>query len=176
MSDEHGLIEQAVKGDKRAFTALVRRYQDRIFGFIMRMTADREAALDLTQDTFLAVYENLGGFRKEALFSTWLYQIAANKARNYIKKALREVPLPEGYDKASEGGRPDTELERREEKLLLDEAIASLPHRQKMAFNLRYFDQLKFKAVAEIMEISVSAAKTNFAEALVKLKKRLDRP
>lgn len=173
MPDEQGLIDKAIQGDKEAFASLVRQYQERIFGFIMRMTANREAALDLTQDTFLAAYQNLSGFRKEASFSTWLYQIAVNKTRNYMKRSKREVPLPEGYDQPSDADRPDTNLDRKERESLLREAIASLPNKQQLTFNLRYFDQLKFKEIAGILGVSVSAAKTNFAEALAKLKQRL---
>jgi RNA polymerase sigma-70 factor (ECF subfamily) len=173
MPNEPGLIDRAINGDKEAFTSLVRRYQNRIFAFIMRMTADRETALDLTQDTFLAAYQNLSGFRKEASFSTWLYQIAANRTRNYMKKSSREVPLVEGYDKASNKERPDTEFERKELESKLLGAIAVLPYKQRLTFNLRYFDQLKFHEIAGIMGVSVSATKTNFAEALAKLKKRL---
>lgn len=173
MPDEQGLIQKALGGDKEAFTSLVRQYQNRIFGFIMRMTADRETALDLTQDTFLAAYQHLGDLRKEALFSNWLHQIAANKTRNYIKKSRREVAMPEGYDSVSETGRPDTEFEERQQKLLLEEAIVSLPYKQRLTFNLRYFEQMKFNEIAEVLGVSVSAAKSNFAEALAKLKKRL---
>jgi RNA polymerase sigma factor (sigma-70 family) len=171
--DEPGLIEKAIQGEKEAFTELVRQYQKRIFGFIMRMTADREAALDLTQDTFLAAYQNLSGFRREASFSTWLYQIAANKAKNYMKKSKREVPFMDGYDDSSDADRPDIQLEEKEQEAILKEAIASLPYKQRLTFNLRYFDQLKFNEIAGVLGVSVSATKTNFAEALAKLKKRL---
>lgn len=167
------MIDKAIEGDREAFASIVRQYQNRIFGFIMRMTADREAALDLTQDTFLAAYQNLSGFRKEAQFSTWLFQIAANKSKNYIKKAQREIPMPEGYDRESPAERPDAELERREQEARLMEAITELPHKQRLTFNLRYFDHMKFGEIAEVLGVSVSATKTNFAEALSKLKKKL---
>ena len=173
MPDEQGLIEKAIKGDKEAYASLVRQYQNRIFGFIMRMTADRETALDLTQDTFLAAYENLSGFRQEAAFSTWLYQIAANKTRNFIKRSKREVPMSDDFDQASEAERPDTGMEKREQQALLVEAIGELPYKQRLTFNLRYFEQMKFKDIAGVLGVSVSATKTNFAEALAKLKKRL---
>ena len=173
MPNEQGLIDKAMNGDKEAFASLVRQYQNRIFAFIMRMTADREAALDLTQDTFLAAYQNLSGFRKEASFSTLLYQIAANRTKNFVKKSKREVPLMDGYDQPSDDDRPDTEFEQRERESLLNQAISSLPHKQRLTFNLRYFDQLKFHEIAEVLGVSVSAAKTNFAEALAKLKKKL---
>jgi len=167
------LIDKAIKGDKDAFASLVRQYQNRIFGFIMRMTADREAALDLTQDTFLAAYQNLQGFRGEASFSTWLYQIAANRARNYIKKSKREAPLADSFDMPSDTDRPDAEYERKEKERLLNNAIADLPYKQRLTFNLRYFEQMKFNEIAGVLGVSVSATKTNFAEALAKLKKML---
>lgn len=139
----------------------------------MRMTANRETALDLTQDTFLAAYQNLSGFRQEASFSTWLYQIAANKTRNFMKRSKREVPLPEGYDQASEAVQPDAGMEKKEQEAMLIEAVAALPHKQRLTFNLRYFEQMKFKEIAGVLGVSVSATKTNFAEALAKLKKKL---
>lgn len=173
MPDERLLTEKAKGGDKKAFTALVGHYQNRIFAFIMRMTANRESALDLTQDTFLAAYQNLAGFRQDSSFSTWLFQIAANKTRNFLKKSQRETALPDNYDRTTVSCRPDYELERKEYEQALLEAVASLPLKQRTVFNLRFYEQLKFDEIARIQGSSVSAAKTNFAEALKKLKKRL---
>ena len=173
MTSELALIEQAIQGDKEAFAGLVKTYQNRIFGFIMRMTANRETALDLTQDTFLAAYQNLNGFRQDASFSTWLFQIAANKAKNHIKRAKREISLPDSYDKPSETDRPDTNYAQKQQRELLLEAVESLPFKQRATFNLRYFEQMKFEEIARVQEVSVSAAKTNFSEALKKLKKVL---
>ena len=173
MPDEKELIKNASQGDQAAFAALVRQYQNRIFAFIMRMTANRETALDLTQDTFLAAYQNLSGFREEAAFSTWLFTIASNKAKNYLKRAQREVAMPENYEKASDFDRPDLDFEKKQTQELLLAAVSDLPVKQRTVFNLRYFEQLKFNEIARIQGSSVSAAKTNFAEALTKLKKRL---
>jgi len=171
--DERELIQSAIDGRRDAFSTLVRRYQNRVFAFIMRMTADREAALDLTQDTFLAAFQNLSGFRQESSLSTWLFQIASNKTINYMKKAERETALPQRYDTASTADRPDQEFEKKaEEKLLLD-ALKGLPEKQRAVFNLRFFEHLKFHEIARIQKSSVSAVKTNFAEALKKLKARL---
>ncbi len=167
------MIQEAIQGDKKAFTSLVTTYQNRIFGFIMRMTANREIALDLTQDTFLAAYQNLRGFREDSSFSTWLHQIAANKTKNYLKRAKREVPLPENYDTPSEAYRPDNDYDRKEQQKMLLEAIGTLPEKQRSTFNLRYFEQMKFDEIARAQEVSVSAAKTNFSEAMKKLKKIL---
>ncbi len=173
MPDEKLLIDQAIRGDKAAYALLVRQYQNRIFGFIMRMIAEREAALDLTQDTFLAAYQNLSGFRKEASFSTWLYTIATNKTKNYLKRSQRETEIPEDYEQATNSNRPDLDFETKEAQELLLAAISRLPVKQRTAFNLRYFEQLKFHEIARIQESSVSAVKTNFGLALAKLKRIL---
>jgi len=173
MPDKTRLIQRAVNGDKEAYAELVRIYQNRIFGFIMRMTANRETALDLTQDTFLAAYQNLDSFRGEAAFSTWLFQIAANKTRNFMKRDKRETALPEGYEEVDKGSRPDMDYKRRQQQELLIQAVAALPYKQRLTFNLRHFDQMKFNEIARVLGVSVSAAKTNFVEAVAKLKKRL---
>jgi RNA polymerase sigma factor (sigma-70 family) len=173
MPDEQRLVQQARDGSKEAFAELVRCFRDRIFGFIMRMTADREAALDLTQDTFLAAYQGLEGFRGDSSFSTWLYQIAANKTRNYLKRAQRETSLPDYYDEAAPGAGPDAEYRQKEQLRLLLVELSSLPHKQRLAFTLRFFEHMKFDDIARVQETSVSAVKTNFAEALKKLKARL---
>jgi RNA polymerase sigma-70 factor (ECF subfamily) len=171
--DEQQLIQNALRGDKESFTTLVRQYQNRVFGFIMRMTANRDTALDLTQETFLAAFQHLDGFRGDSSFSTWLFQIAANKTKNFLKRAGREVPLSDGYDQPSNVDRPDIDLEKREQERLLAKAVEALPYKQRVTFALRYFEQMKFADIARIQGVSVSAAKTNFAEALKKLQNRL---
>jgi RNA polymerase sigma-70 factor, ECF subfamily len=173
MTDERALIEQATKGDADAFTKLVRRYQDRIFGLVMRMTSNRDAALDLTQETYLAAWQNLPGFRGEASFSTWLIQIALNKTNNYMKRAARETALPDGFDQASKGNDPEAELAAKTKRERLAGAIEELPPVQKAVFHLRFFDSLKFEDIARAQKTSVSAAKTSFAEAVRKLKNKL---
>ena len=174
MPDERRLIERAGQGDQEAFTRLVRQYQNRIFGFIMRMTANREAALDLTQDTLLAAWQNIRQFRQEASFSTWLCQIAVNKTRNYLKKADRETPLADGFDQATASGDPESILTEKRRQADLLAAVGDLPPAQRAVFDLRFFEHLKFDEIARIQQTSVSAAKTSFAEALKKLKRRLE--
>jgi RNA polymerase sigma-70 factor (ECF subfamily) len=141
----------------------------------MRMTADRDAALDLTQDTLIAGYENLENFRGESSLSTWLFQIAANRTRNFLKRAGRETGLPDGYEQGTDKNRPDTDYEKDEKERLLKNAVAALPDKQRAVFILRYYEQMKFNDIARVQGVSVSAVKTSFAEALKKLKKRLSK-
>lgn len=173
MTDERALIEKAATGDAEAFTELVRRYQDRIFGLVMRMTSNRDTALDLTQETFLAAWQNLPGFRQESSFSTWLFQIALNKTRNQMKRAARETALPDDFEAIAAGADPEEDLAAKTRRQRLHQAIESLPPVQKVVFHLRFNDHLPFDEIARIQKSSVSAAKTSFAEAVKKLKRRL---
>ncbi|MDD4052204.1 MAG: sigma-70 family RNA polymerase sigma factor [candidate division Zixibacteria bacterium] len=173
MTDERALIEQAATGDTEAFTKLVRRYQDRIFGLVMRMTSNRDAALDLTQETFLAAWQNLPGFRQESSFSTWLFQIALNKTKNYTKRASRETALADDFDQVSKADDPEADLAAKTRRERLAGAMEELPPIQKAVFHLRFFDCLKFEDIARAQKTSVSAAKTSFAEAVRKLKNKL---
>lgn len=173
MTDERTLIDKAATGDAKAFTQLVRRYQDTIFGLVMRMTSNRDAALDLTQETFLAAWQNLTGFRQESSFSTWLFQIALNKTKNHLKRAARETALPDDFDAVSAGADPEEYLVTKARRQRLDRAIEDLPPVQKAVFHLRFYDHLPFDEIAQVQKTSVSAAKTSFAEAVKKLKSRL---
>ena len=171
--DEQALIERATAGDKKAFGEIVRRYQNRIFAFVMRMTHNRDTALDLTQDTLLAAYRNLDGFREEATFSTWLFQIAANKTINSLKRSARETALDDVDTVNLASDHPDTRYIQKERERLVARAIIGLPEKQRLAFGLRYYEHMKFEEIARVMNVSVSAAKTDFSEALKKLKTRL---
>jgi len=141
---------------------------------MMRMTSDRDAALDLIQETFLAAWQNLPGFRQESSFSTWLIQIALNKAKNYLKRAGREMALPENFDQVSDAAGPEERLVEKRRMVRLLKALEELPPAQRAVFTLRFFEHLAFDEIARIQKSSVSAAKTNFALAVKKLKKHLE--
>ena len=157
--NQQRLLDQAVSGRKEAYSALVRHYQNRIFGFIMRMTADRDAALDLTQDTFIAAWENLSHFRGEASFSTWLFQIAANRTRNYLRSHRKMEPMPPGHDPEDCRAGQERSLEEKQQRRALLAALAELPEKQRRAFSLRFFEELKFHEIARIEGSSVRRSK-----------------
>jgi RNA polymerase sigma-70 factor (ECF subfamily) len=171
---EKELIARAKGGDRQAFNTLVRLNKDKMFALIYRMTGDREAALDLMQDTFLAAYMKLSGFRETAVFSSWLYRIASNKTLNYLRRKKLVSFLPFG-----EKGVPDIGYET-ENKVVSSElnteikkAVEELPPKQKLVFNLRFYQQLPFGEIAAILSRSESSVKTNYRKAIEKLRKRL---
>ncbi len=169
--NEKELITRAQNGDRKAFDKLVTLYRDKMFALTYRMTGDREIALDLTQDTFFTAYKEIRKFRAESAFSSWIYRIASNKALNWIKrqKTVSFVSLGAVTDKepSYESDNPAVESETREAML---EIINALPPKQKLVFNLRFYDELPFNEIARITGKAESTVKTNYQKALEKLK------
>jgi len=165
------LVERARGGDRQAFDKLVKENKDKMFALTLRMTGNREAALDLTQDTFLAAFRDISRFRGDSHFSSWLYRIAANKSLNYLKrkKILSFIPLV-GSEAESVGYEIDDNLSSDELKKQVASAMETLPPKQKLVFNLRFYEQLPFGEIASILKKSESTVKTNYQKALEKLK------
>jgi RNA polymerase sigma factor (sigma-70 family) len=172
--NEKELITRARAGSREAFDKLVRIYEDKMFSLAYRMTHDREAALDLTQETFFTAFKEIRRFRGEASFSTWIYRIASNKAINYMRrKSLlsflsleKTAPTEASYEMAD--NTQTQELGR-----AMTEAIAALPPKQKLVFNLRFYEELPFAEIADVTGKSVSTVKTSYQKAVEKLRKRL---
>jgi len=173
-TSEKELAQRAAAGDRLAFDKLVRTNKDMIYASIYRMTGDREATLDLMQETFFAAYRKLPDFRREAKFSSWVYRIAANKTINYLrrKKLISFIPLAidpktePAYEMAEPG---DAE----KLKKALQEAVLALPPAQRLVFNMRFHEKKKFPEIAGILGRSESTVKTSYQKAIEKLRKKL---
>jgi RNA polymerase sigma-70 factor (ECF subfamily) len=137
------------------------------------MTGDREASLDLAQDTFVAAWENRKSFRKEADFSSWLYRIASNKTLNYLKSARLQSPaedpdrveMPEGISD------PERELIKKELASKVLGFMAGLPDQQRLIFDLRFYQGMSFQEIAETTGRALGTVKTGYREAIMKLRK-----
>lgn len=173
--DNRELVARAKDGDRQAFDKLVKENKDKMFALTLRMTGDREVALDLMQDSFLTAYKEIGRFRGEAGFSSWLYRIASNKALNYLKrkKILSFIPLTEKSSNTVSYEMPDyIDGKGLDKELAL--AVHALPPKQKLVFNLRFYEQLPFGEIAGILNKSESTVKTNYKKAIEKLRKKLE--
>lgn len=172
--DDRVLAADARAGNRKAFDELVRLNKDKMFTLVYRMTGDREAALDLLQDTFFTAFKELAGFRRESQFSSWLYSIASRKTLNYLsrKKLLSFLPLG-GKEACEPSYNMADNVESSEIDAGIKKAVKSLPPKQKIVFTLRFFDQLAFAEIAEILGKSVSTVKTNYQKAIEKLQREL---
>ena len=166
------LVTRYLAGDRRAFDDLVRHYQRPIYHLAYRYLRSEADAKDLTQRTFLKVYGALPHFRAEASFRTWIYRIAINLCLNELRDRKRgeSSDRPEVIDQAL-APPPDIEsLDAQARGTWLRRAIASLPPKQRMVLELRIYDELPFREVAELVGSSENAAKVNFHHAVKRLR------
>jgi RNA polymerase sigma-70 factor, ECF subfamily len=173
MKSDFELIQDVKNGVKKSFEELVRRHEKFLMKTVVRMTRDLDAAEDVVQDTFIKAYKRLNLFEGRSSFRSWLYQIALNTARNRFRKHSRESLGAENMDVAVDG-EVESRMIAMDVRGILQEEIARLPDRQRTALNLRIFDDLSFKEIAEIMQCPYDTAKANYRHALLKLKERLE--
>lgn len=176
------LVEAFQRGDSSAFETLVRRWDRKIHGAIYRVVGSDEEARDLCQEAFFKAYRGLAGFKKEARFSSWLYQIALNACRDRLRRLRHRSHV--SLDEMEDGG--DARLtvsgptaldmvESRERSSVIAGAIAALPAEQREVIILKEYEGLTFPEIAEILEIPVSTVKTRMYRGLGQLRTRLER-
>lgn len=173
MKTDLELIQDVKCGQKKSFEILVQRHEKFLMKTIVRMTRDLDAAEDVVQDTFIKAYKRLSLFEGRSSFRSWLYQIALNTARNRFRKHARESIGTDNMDIAVEG-EMENHVIALDVRGILQAEIGKLPDRQKTALNLRIFEDLSFKEIADIMECPYDTAKANYRHALLKLKERLE--
>ncbi len=167
--EDHDLIGRARRGDIEAFNLLVSRWEKRVFNYLLRLVGDREDAFDLSQETFLKAYQNLGRLEDEARFSTWLFRIAHNEAFSLLRRRRPEgePPAQLPVETASYGLYP-AEL-----SLAVRAALARLSEDQREAVLLKVYQGLKFEEMAEVLACPVSTVKSRLYTALDLLKDTL---
>ncbi|MFO8023250.1 MAG: RNA polymerase sigma factor [Perlabentimonas sp.] len=188
--DDKTLISEIInKKSQKAFEALVNKYQPLVVKTCLGFVTSYADAEDISQDVFIEVYQSLSDFRNEAKLSTWLYRIAVNKSLNYIRKQKRNrmIRSIEGFfsfngeinesmdieDKSVD--HPDKKIERAESKVMLKKSINSLPENQRIAFVLSKYQDLSYKEIAEVMDVTLSSVESLLFRAKVNLKKHLER-
>ena len=166
LSDEE-LLRRAAEGDESAFSRLVRRHEDRVFGIVVRVTGDRADALDATQDTFVAVFRQAGTFRAEAAFTTWLYRVAVNAARDVLRKRRR---LPEPTEELPERGVPGPAPEDTVNlRLDLARALAELPDDYREAVLLHDLGAVPYEEIAKITGAALGTVKSRISRGRKRL-------
>ena len=186
------LVALAAGGDGAAFSELVHRYQDRVFALALHLLRDASEAEEVVQETFLSALENLAGFRGDAAFSTWLHRVAANAALMRLRRRRRapegtvEQPVEELLPRFDAAGRieaslhhdwskrADEQLEDREVRLAIENAVQNLPEDYRIVFLLRDVEGLSSEEMAEILGISVAAVKSRLHRARLVLREKLE--
>ncbi len=159
-----------------AFNLLVRKYSERLYWHIRKLTCDHDDANDLLQTTLVKVWQHLPDFREDSKLYTWLYRIATNETLTFLKKKrLGSFLSLSSYDKVLENKlQSDKYFNGDKLQLALQREIIKLPDKQKAVFTLRYFQQMKYEEISEILDTSVGALKASYHHAYHKIKTALE--
>ena len=168
------LIIEKIKDEETrnyGFNLLVREYQERVYWHVRKMVIDHDDADDLVQEIFVKVWKNLDSFREDAKLFTWIYRIATNECLTFLKRKKRKffVPINDVQGELSAKLENEPGISGDEIQLKLQKALLTLPDKQRMVFNMKYFDDLKFKEIAEITKTSEGALKANYHHAVKKI-------
>jgi RNA polymerase sigma-70 factor (ECF subfamily) len=186
--DDSALVAAFLDGEKRAFNLLVDRYQGRLLNFVYRTTGDRERAEDLVQETFIRVYRHLHRFDQSKKFSTWIYTIASNLAKNELRNRSRNpLVLFQAIKKNWDADqkplewedntfRPDDLFRKRHLRQMVESAVEELPEHHRVVFVLRELEGKTYEEIAEITSCNLGTVKSrlnrarnNFAQIIAPL-------
>ncbi|HXA02178.1 MAG TPA: sigma-70 family RNA polymerase sigma factor [Cytophagaceae bacterium] len=171
--EDKELLEKFQNEESRnyAFNLLIRKYQQRVYSHIRKMVIDHEDANDLTQDVFIKVWNNLSGFREHSQLFTWIYRIATNECLNFLKKKRRKFFLPINDVEKELSGKLESSpyIEGDAIQLKLQKALLLLPEKQRLVFNMKYYDDMKYEEISEVLKTSVGALKASYHLAVKKI-------
>ena len=156
-----------------AFSVLVRMYQERLYWHIRKMVLSHDDDNDVLQNTFLKAWNGLDGFRGESKLSTWLYRIATNETLTFLtNKRLRNISsMDDVEDVLLQNLRADSYFNGTEIQLKLQEAILTLPEKQRLVFNMKYFEDITYEQMEAVLGTSVGALKASYHHAVKKIEK-----
>lgn len=181
---EAEIIKNLQEGDGKAFRQLVEKYQQLVVNTCFGLVHNTEDAEDIAQDVFIEVFRSVHKFRADSKISTWLYRIAVNRSLNFIRdnkrrkwfRSVDETNAPDGKDAykiPGETDSPDSDMENTQRTELLQEAIDSLPKNQRVAFTLNKYEDLSYKEISEVMQVSLSSVESLIHRAKKNLQKKL---
>ncbi|MCE1197777.1 MAG: RNA polymerase sigma factor [Marinilabiliales bacterium] len=159
-----------------AFRLLVQAYQQRLYWHIRKIVIDHEDADDLLQNVFVKVWKNIGNFREDSSLFTWLFRIATNESLSFLqqKKRRNTFSIDNGSDYLVETFESDPHFAGDELQRKLQVAVLQLPEKQRIVFNMKYFDEMKYEEMAEILQTSVGALKASYHHAVKKIEAYFD--
>ncbi len=158
-----------------AFSIVVRKYQERLYWHIRKMVLSHDDANDILQNTFLKAWKGIDNFRGDSLISTWLYKIATNETLTFLanKRMQNITSMDELEEVLAQNLEADKYFDGDEAQLKLQKAILTLPEKQRLVFNMKYFDDLTYEEMEAILDTSVGALKASYHIAVKKIEKYL---
>lgn len=160
-----------------AFRELVKKYKIPLYWHIRKIVITHQDADDVLQNTFLKVFKNISKFKGESKLYTWMYKIATNEALNFLRYRSKQkfISSEKFQQKAINNLKSDPYFEGSEIQIRLQKAINQLPKKQQLVFNMRYFDEIKYKEMALILDTSEGSLKASYHIAVKKIKEFLDK-
>lgn len=163
------LMSQSQTSEK-GLRAMMDTYQSRLYWHVRRLIVQHDVAQDVLQDTFIKAFQNFAQFKNDSQLYTWLYRIATNEALQQLAKMKKMQKSDEDAEHHMQRLVADNADHNAEEiQILLQKAIQTLPEKQKLVFNIRYYDELPFEEISKILDMSVSTCKTNYHYAKEKI-------
>src|SRR5258708_5194291 len=178
--DDVALVSACQVGDQDAFALLVQRHQRFVFNLVFRMLGQYEEADEVTQETFLAAWQGLPGFRGNARFSTWLYRIAYNCALKQLEQRKRDqalqlaIQVEQADQRINNDERIGAEIEARDRQIIVREHLTNLPAKYRIVLVLRHLQEMTYEEMAEILTMPIGTIKTHLFRARNLLKERLE--
>lgn len=154
-----------------AFNLIVRKYQERLYWHIRKMVITHEDTDDLLQNSFIKAWKGLEKFREESQLFTWLYRIATNEALSFLKEKRKKffLPIVDVERELSSNLESDSYFSGDELQLKLQKAILTLPEKQRIVFNMRYYDEMKYEDMSKVLDTSVGSLKASYHHAAKKI-------
>lgn len=177
LQEEKLFIETLInpKTQNSAFKQLVQQYQKPLYFHIRNIVLNHDDADDVLQNTFIKVFSNIASFKGESKLYSWIYRIATNESLTFIEQRAKKqgISNEEVQQKAIMNLQADVYFEGNEIQLKLQKAISILPEKQQLVFKMKYFEEMKYENMSEILDISVGGLKANYHHAVKKIEEYL---
>ena len=171
--DEIALVEelQNIQTKEKAFRILIKKYKERLYWHIRRIVISHDDADDVLQNTFIKVFKGIDNFKQDSKLYSWMYRIATNESITFINKRARErnIDITEMKQKLVSNLQSDKWFSGNDIELILQEAVATLPEKQQLVFNMKYFDHMKYQEISEILGTTVGGLKASYFHAVKKI-------
>lgn len=175
MIDEITLVEQLkdVRSKEQAFRVLISEYKERLYWHIRKIVISHDDADDVLQNTFIKVFRGIDNFKQDSKLYSWMYRIATNESITFLNKRAKErnTDISEIKQELVSTLSSDSLFTGNEIEMTLQKAIATLPQKQQLVFNMKYFDHMKYDEISLILDTSVGALKASYFHAVKKIEK-----